>query len=65
MSRLHIDIVEYPKDKIFVAECLEIPIFVQGRYVGYSDKENIFCNLKHFQPKPLPHQPFLTTDNVV
>ena len=31
---LYVDVLEYPEEKTFVAECLEIPVIVEAETLG-------------------------------
>ncbi|MGB6528166.1 MAG: hypothetical protein WBF33_08670 [Candidatus Nitrosopolaris sp.] len=51
-TELHVDIVEYPEDNIFVAECLEIPIIMQADTLEKVTKKINLAIKGHFEIFP-------------
>jgi hypothetical protein len=58
---LHVDIVEYPQEKTFVAECLEVPIIVEAETFGKVEKKMQLAMKGYFETFPDEREVVLTS----
>jgi predicted RNase H-like HicB family nuclease len=58
---LHVDIVEYPQEKTFVAECLEVPIIVEAETFEKVEKKMQLAMTGYFETFPDEREVVLTS----
>ena len=58
---LHVDIVEYPQEKTFVAECLEVPIIVEAETFEKVEKKMHLAMTGYFETFPDEREVVLTS----